>query len=160
MLDFRMGLHSMLNEVIDAEDADDEGEQKHMSDFDALKSGLLDSKDNQESESGEIVKNDDAIDYSDITELSEDCPKTPPPPVTVSSTQGNKADETNILEDLEDAIPATKVQSSTCASTKDDKELMPPPSTPVRAQPNSNQEVQGKPGSDSGMDSDTKSDKC
>ncbi|XP_013119085.1 transcription initiation factor TFIID subunit 1 isoform X2 [Stomoxys calcitrans] len=155
----KMGLHSMLNEVIEAEDADDEGEDepKPMSDFDALKSGLLDSKLNQEDDSGEIIKDDNAVDYSDITELSEDCPKTPPS--EIQTMEAIKSEELNMLEDLEDAIPATKVQSISCTS-KDDKELMPPPSTPVRTQTNSTQEGQSKQsGSDSGMDSDIKSEK-
>ncbi|XP_073816142.1 TATA-box binding protein associated factor 1 isoform X2 [Musca autumnalis] len=159
----KMGLNSMLSEVIEAEDADDEDEEekKPMSDFDALKSGFLNNKETQEDDNGEIIKDSNAVDYSDINELSEDCPKTPPSE-SQQSTEGseNKTDSTNILEDLEDAIPATKVQSNACSSIKDDKELMPPPSTPVRTQPNSQQEPQSKQsGSDSGMDSDVKPEK-
>lgn len=152
----RMGLNSMLNEVIEAEDADDEDEEddkKPMSDFDALKSGLLDAKEGGEDENGEIIKDNDAVDYSDITELSEDCPKTPPSDLN----KGNEVAST--LEDLEDAIPASKVQSNAGNSaTKDDKELMPPPSTPIRTQSNSGGEG-NKSSSDSGMDSDSKTDK-
>lgn len=148
----------MLSEVIEAEDADDEDEEekKPMSDFDALKSGLLDNKEKQEDENGEIIKDTNAVDYSDINELSEDCPKTPPSDVQITETE-NKTDSSNILEDLEDAIPASKV----CSSIKDDKELMPPPSTPVRTQSNTAQETQSKQsGSDSGMDTDVKPEKC
>ncbi|XP_067618163.1 transcription initiation factor TFIID subunit 1 isoform X3 [Eurosta solidaginis] len=121
----KLGLNSMLNEVIETEN--DEGNDverpKHpMSDFDALKAGLSSNDGNEadNEDDGEIVKDDNAIDYSDINELSEDCPRTPPPAV---ATQ-------NMMEDLEDAIPATKVEAG--GLTKDDKELMPPPLAPIR----------------------------
>lgn len=156
----------MLNEVIDKDDVDededesrekdevkektDEEAKKPMSDFDALKSGLLDPKDDQEDENGEIIKNADAVDYSDITELSEDCPKTPP---SVKSEE--KLEASNGMQDLEEAIPATTVQAGT-TSNKDDKELMPPPSIPLRT---STADMQCKSGSDSGMDTDTKQEK-
>ncbi|XP_037823798.1 transcription initiation factor TFIID subunit 1 isoform X1 [Lucilia sericata] len=159
----KMGLHSMLNEVIEKEDVDEELEEtdekeketeetkKPMSDFDALKSGLLDPKDEQEDENGEIIKDADAVDYSDITELSEDCPKTPP-------TQKTTDDKADSLQDLEEAIPASTVQAGvSSAINKDDKELMPPPSIPVR---NNMQDMPVKSGSDSGMDSDSKQEKA
>ncbi|XP_003736702.3 transcription initiation factor TFIID subunit 1 isoform X2 [Drosophila pseudoobscura] len=122
----KMGLNSLLHEVIDTKDAeasssDDEGEKQHaasdasttagLSVFDALKA----SGKKGENEDGTVTAQDDAIDYSDITELSEDCPRTPPEQVSYD-------------DDLEDAIPASKVETK---PTKDDKELMPPPSTPL-----------------------------
>lgn len=95
----------MLNEVIDTEkdEMDEVDVPKHpMSDFDALKAGFTNNDGNEadNEDDGEIVKDDSAIDYSDITELSEDCPRTPP------------THEQSILEDLEDAIPASKVEAS------------------------------------------------
>ncbi|KAM7364185.1 TATA-box binding protein associated factor 1 isoform 2-T2 [Cochliomyia hominivorax] len=165
----KMGLHSMLNEVIDKDDIDDdydgdekkeakekieEEAKKPMSDFDALKSGLLDPKDDQEDENGEIIKNADAVDYSDINELSEDCPKTPP-----AEKDNDKPDSGSNLQDLEEAIPASTVQAGTCSGTvgKDDKELMPPPSIPLRTSSN---DMQNKSGSDSGMETDIKVEKA
>ncbi|KQS38511.1 transcription initiation factor TFIID subunit 1 isoform X2 [Drosophila erecta] len=120
----KLGLDSMLLEVIDRKEAEplseDEEEEKSdasasggMSAFDALKAGVK----NEEREDGAVKAQDDAIDYSDITELSEDCPRTPP-------------EETTSYDDLEDAIPASKVEAKL---TKDDKELMPPPSAPMRS---------------------------
>ncbi|XP_034664077.1 transcription initiation factor TFIID subunit 1 isoform X4 [Drosophila subobscura] len=119
----KMGLNSLLNEVIDTKDAeassdDDEDEKEPTSDsatsglsvFDALKASVK----KEETDDGTVTAQDDAIDYSDITELSEDCPRTPP--------------EQESYDDLEDAIPASKVETK---PTKDDKELMPPPSTPL-----------------------------
>ena len=155
----------MLNEVIVSEDVEDEGDdnekvpedtKKPLSDFDALKSGLLDPKGKEEDENGEIIKNADAVDYSDITELSEDCPKTPP-----LETDEKKESAANDIQDLEEAIPASTVQAgigSTSSTNKDDKELMPPPSVPVRNQ-NNTQEVNGKNLSDSGSETDTKQEK-
>lgn len=95
----------MLNEVIDTEkeEMDEIDAPKHpMSDFDALKAGFTNSDGNEadNEDDGEIVKDDNAIDYSDITELSEDCPRTPP------------TREHSTLEDLDDAIPASKVEAS------------------------------------------------
>lgn len=95
----------MLLEVIDLKEAeppsDDEEEEdarpsavsasEGMSAFDALKAGV-------KREDGAVKAQDDAIDYSDITELSEDCPRTPP-------------EETSTYDDLEDAIPASKVEA-------------------------------------------------
>ncbi|EDW96463.1 transcription initiation factor TFIID subunit 1 isoform X1 [Drosophila yakuba] len=120
----KLGLDSMLLEVIDRKEAeplsDDEEAEKSdasasggMSAFDALKAGVK----SEEGEDGAVKAQDDAIDYSDITELSEDCPRTPPEDITS-------------YDDLEDAIPASKVEAKL---TKDDKELMPPPSAPMRS---------------------------
>ncbi|XP_034132637.1 transcription initiation factor TFIID subunit 1 isoform X4 [Drosophila guanche] len=119
----KMGLNSLLNEVIDTKDAeassdDDDDEKEPTSDsatsglsvFDALKASVK----KEQTDDGTVTAQDDAIDYSDITELSEDCPRTPP--------------EQESYDDLEDAIPASKVETK---PTKDDKELMPPPSTPL-----------------------------
>ncbi|KAI9580485.1 transcription initiation factor TFIID subunit 1 isoform X1 [Glossina fuscipes] len=129
----KMGLNTILSEVIDHEEMEnDDDEKKSISDFDALKSGNLDSKEDEDEASGEIAKDANAIDYSDITELSEDCPRTPP----VSAEETVVTTESNI-EDLEDAIPASKVEArliSTQPLAKDDKELMPPPSAPARGQ--------------------------
>lgn len=108
---FRLGLNSLLNEVIDQHagvNSDEDVEEKStaesaeaLSAFDALKAGLS----NEANEDGAIKAQDDAIDYSDITELSEDCPRTPSPPP-------QQADEVaSIFDDLEDAIPATKVEA-------------------------------------------------
>lgn len=61
----------------------------------SLKTEHKDENDDNDEDDGEIVKDDDAVDYSDITEMSEDCPRSPPNPEI----------------DLEDAIPATKVSA-------------------------------------------------
>ncbi|XP_030243753.1 transcription initiation factor TFIID subunit 1 isoform X6 [Drosophila navojoa] len=124
----KLGLNSLLSEVIDHNtvNSDEDSEEKPMAEasealsaFDALKAGLS----NKPNEDGAIKAQDDAIDYSDINELSEDCPRTPSPPA-------QQADEgAPIFDDLEDAIPATKVEAK---SSKDDKELMPPPCAPMR----------------------------
>lgn len=163
---FRMGLNRMLNEVIETEDVGDEGDRekdsedskKPLSDFDALKSGLLDPKDKEEDENGEIIKNDDAVDYSDITELSEDCPKTPP----LEKSDDKKESISIDIQDLEDAIPATTVQagvSSLSSANRDDKELMPPPSIPVRNQNNTTPDVNSKNQTDSTQETDIKTEK-
>lgn len=76
-----MGLNSLLNEVIEKDSETDKSEnenQKYEEDCD-----------------GEIIKSENAIDYSDINELSEDCP-------AVAATEQT---------DLEDEIPATKVEA-------------------------------------------------
>lgn len=159
-----MGLHCMLNEVIDKEEVIDVGPdicekgnevKKTISDFDTLKTGLLDLKSDEEDESGEIIKNVDAVDYSDITELSEDCPKTPP--IELST----RKDETpDVLQDLEDAIPASTVQAGIDEQVnKDDKELMPPPSMPLRNQNINIQDVQNKSVSEGTMDTALKLEK-
>ncbi|KAH8381371.1 hypothetical protein KR093_003697 [Drosophila rubida] len=127
----KLGLNSLLSEVIDqprgGSNSDEEMEDKlaadssdNLSAFDALKAGRSQAS---STDDGAIKAQDDAIDYSDITELSEDCPRTPPPtapPIEAAST----------FDDLEDAIPASKVEAK---PTKDDKELMPPPSVPMRS---------------------------
>ncbi|XP_011211666.2 transcription initiation factor TFIID subunit 1 isoform X2 [Bactrocera dorsalis] len=147
----KLGLNSMLNEVIDTEkdEMDDVDAPKHpMSDFDALKAGFTNNDGNEadNEDDGEIVKDDSAIDYSDITELSEDCPRTPP------------SNEQSILEDLEDAIPASKVEASSI--TKDDKELMPPPLAPIRNMSSSNNvESVPKTNGPDNVNGDTKLDK-
>ncbi|XP_011186353.2 transcription initiation factor TFIID subunit 1 isoform X5 [Zeugodacus cucurbitae] len=149
----KLGLNSMLNEVIDTEkdEMDEVDTPKHpMSDFDALKAGFTNNDGNEadNEDDGEIVKDDDAIDYSDITELSEDCPRTPP------------SAEQSLLEDLEDAIPASKVEASSI--TKDDKELMPPPLAPIRNLTASSNNVDAL-AKTNGLDSsnaDAKSDKA
>ncbi|XP_032593428.1 transcription initiation factor TFIID subunit 1 isoform X2 [Drosophila grimshawi] len=131
----KLGLDSLLSEVIDQNDggvnSDDDVDEKPapetadgLSAFDALKAGLSSS---ETSEDGAIKAQDDAIDYSDINELSEDCPRTPSPPVKPVDEATTSA---STFDDLEDAIPATKVEAK---PTKDDKELMPPPSAPMRS---------------------------
>ncbi|XP_030373648.1 transcription initiation factor TFIID subunit 1 isoform X4 [Scaptodrosophila lebanonensis] len=120
----KLGLNSLLHEVIDQDgeatsedEADKPNKDASLSAFDALKASL--SNDGNE-EDGAIKAQEDAIDYSDINELSEDCPRSPPAqPTNLSS-----------YDDLEDAIPASKVEAK---PTKDDKELMPPPSAPMRS---------------------------
>ncbi|XP_017474029.1 PREDICTED: transcription initiation factor TFIID subunit 1 isoform X2 [Rhagoletis zephyria] len=146
----KLGLNSMLNEVIETEkdELDEADPPKHpMSDFDALKAGFSSTDGNEadNEDDGEIVKHDNAIDYSDINELSEDCPRTPPP------------NDANMLEDLEDAIPATKVETSSL--TKDDKELMPPPLAPIRSVSTSSNNVDGsvKANGPDSLNSETKS---
>ncbi|XP_017030698.1 transcription initiation factor TFIID subunit 1 isoform X2 [Drosophila kikkawai] len=135
----KLGLDSMLLEVIDRKEAEllsddedteksDTGESSGLSAFDALKAGVK-SEDNED---GAIRAQDDAIDYSDITELSEDCPRTPPETLQALST----------FDDLEDAIPASKVEAKL---TKDDKELMPPPSAPMRSGAGSGTDEPAKP---------------
>ncbi|KAL7730813.1 hypothetical protein ACLKA6_003581 [Drosophila palustris] len=133
----KMGLNSLLSEVIDqngGSNSDEETEDKpasesadNLSAFDALKAGVK----SETTEDGAIKAQDDAIDYSDINELSEDCPRTPSPPAAAAkATAEEAATSTSTFDDLEDAIPASKVEAK---PTKDDKELMPPPSTPIRS---------------------------
>ncbi|XP_030565092.1 transcription initiation factor TFIID subunit 1 isoform X3 [Drosophila novamexicana] len=152
----KLGLNSLLNEVIDQNagaNSDEEPEEKPapesaegLSAFDALKAGL----NSETNEDGLIKAQDDAIDYSDINELSEDCPRTPSPPSQPSEEAATSA---STYDDLEDAIPATKVEAK---SNKDDKELMPPPSAPMRsasATSSGNEESPTKPGTADGTSS-------
>ncbi|XP_064556532.1 transcription initiation factor TFIID subunit 1 isoform X3 [Drosophila montana] len=152
----KLGLNSLLNEVIDQHggaNSDEDPEEKPvpesadgLSAFDALKAGL----NSETNEDGLIKAQDDAIDYSDINELSEDCPRTPSPP---SQPSDEAATPASTYDDLEDAIPATKVEAK---SNKDDKELMPPPSAPMRsasAPSSGNEESPTKPGSADGSSS-------
>ncbi|XP_032291391.1 transcription initiation factor TFIID subunit 1 isoform X5 [Drosophila virilis] len=152
----KLGLNSLLNEVIDQNagaNSDEEPEEKPapesaegLSAFDALKAGL----NSETNEDGLIKAQDDAIDYSDINELSEDCPRTPSPPSQPSEEAATSA---STYDDLEDAIPATKVEAK---SNKDDKELMPPPSAPMRsasAPSSGNEESPTKPGTADGTSS-------
>ncbi|XP_016954099.1 transcription initiation factor TFIID subunit 1 isoform X2 [Drosophila biarmipes] len=144
----KLGLDSMLLEVIDRKEAEplseDEEEEKPeasasggLSVFDALKAGVK----SDEKEDGAVRAQDDAIDYSDITELSEDCPRTPP-------------EDATSYGDLEDAIPASKVEAK---MTKDDKELMPPPSAPMRSGSGSGTDEPAKQNEGSSPGGDTKS---
>ncbi|XP_017130744.1 transcription initiation factor TFIID subunit 1 isoform X3 [Drosophila elegans] len=142
----KLGLDSMLLEVIDRKEAeplsDDEDEKKSesgggLSAFDALKAGVK----SDEKEDGAVKAQDDAIDYSDITELSEDCPRTPP-------------EDSSNYDDLEDAIPASKVETKL---TKDDKELMPPPSAPMRSGTGSGTDEPGKSNEATSPSGDSKS---
>ncbi|XP_037728761.1 transcription initiation factor TFIID subunit 1 isoform X3 [Drosophila subpulchrella] len=144
----KLGLDSMLLEVIDRKEAEplseDDDEEKSeasasggLSVFDALKAGVK----SDEKEDGAVRAQDDAIDYSDITELSEDCPRTPP-------------EESTPYDDLEDAIPASKVEAKL---TKDDKELMPPPSAPMRSGSGSGTDEPAKPNEGSSPGGDSKS---
>ncbi|XP_004536590.1 transcription initiation factor TFIID subunit 1 isoform X1 [Ceratitis capitata] len=146
----KMGLNSMLNEVIETEkdENEEEDDPKYpMSDFDALKAGISSTDGNEadNEDDGEIVKDDNAIDYSDITELSEDCPRTPP------------RVEQRTTEDLEDAIPATKVEASSV--TKDDKELMPPPLAPIRSVSTNSSNVDGSVKANGPDNTDQKTEK-
>lgn len=120
-----MGLNSLLHEVIDqnaAANSDEESDEKPekatasesaegLSAFDALKAGVSSSSSGggggDTHEDGSIKAQDDAIDYSDINELSEDCPRTPSPPPAATNDSGTAA----TYDDLEDAIPATKVEA-------------------------------------------------
>lgn len=126
---FRLGLNSLLNEVIDQNagaDSDEEPETEKpapesaegLSAFDALKAGL----NSETNEDGLIKAQDDAIDYSDINELSEDCPRTPSPPSQPSEEAATSA---STYDDLEDAIPATKVEakSSKCPEIRSEIQL-------------------------------------
>ncbi|XP_016997521.2 transcription initiation factor TFIID subunit 1 isoform X5 [Drosophila takahashii] len=144
----KLGLDSMLLEVIDRKEAEplseDEDEEKSeasasggLSAFDALKAGVK----SDEKEDGAVRAQEDAIDYSDITELSEDCPRTPP-------------EDSTSYDDLEDAIPASKVEAKL---TKDDKELMPPPSAPMRSGSGSGTDEPAKPSDASSPGGDSKS---
>ncbi|EDW81773.2 uncharacterized protein Dwil_GK12244 [Drosophila willistoni] len=114
----KLGLNSMLNEVITDHEAEEDTTTTNTNegDFDSLKG---DAK-SDGNEDGLITAQEDAIDYSDIAELSEDCPVEEVTSLASSSS----------AVDLEDAIPACKVETKT---TKDDKELMPPPSAPTRS---------------------------
>ncbi|XP_017847616.1 transcription initiation factor TFIID subunit 1 isoform X2 [Drosophila busckii] len=149
----KLGLNSMLHEVIDQNDSkniDEEAEEKpqpdssgNLSVFDALKAGLT----NDDDDDGVIKAQDDAIDYSDINELSEDCPRSPPPLLEIQTS-------TPTFDDLEDAIPASKVEAK-----PNDKELMPPPSTPMRGAsttPNGAEDVNGKTNSSESPANDAK----
>ncbi|XP_055848385.1 transcription initiation factor TFIID subunit 1 isoform X1 [Episyrphus balteatus] len=88
----KFGLNSLLHEVIENGDRNED----------------------TQSDEEDMQKDENAVDYSDITEMSEDCPHSPPKSV-----------------DLDDAIPASKVTAD--GMKVDDKELMPPPSAPVRS---------------------------
>lgn len=120
-----MGLNSLLHEVIDqnaATNSDEETDEKSdkaaavesaegLSAFDALKAGV--SSNSETLEDGSIKAQDDAIDYSDINELSEDCPRTPSPPAAAA----NESTTAATYDDLEDAIPATKVEAKSSKCT-------------------------------------------
>lgn len=119
-----MGLNSLLHEVIDqnaATNSDEETDEKPdkaavelaegLSAFDALKAGV--SSNSETLEDGSIKAQDDAIDYSDINELSEDCPRTPSPPPAAA----NESTTAATYDDLEDAIPATKVEAKSSKCT-------------------------------------------
>ncbi|XP_016997518.2 transcription initiation factor TFIID subunit 1 isoform X3 [Drosophila takahashii] len=152
----KLGLDSMLLEVIDRKEAEplseDEDEEKSeasasggLSAFDALKAGVK----SDEKEDGAVRAQEDAIDYSDITELSEDCPRTPP-------------EDSTSYDDLEDAIPASKVEAKLNIkqhyfAAKDDKELMPPPSAPMRSGSGSGTDEPAKPSDASSPGGDSKS---
>lgn len=89
-------------------------------------------------------KDDSAVDFSDITELAEDLQTT---------MQATKVESGDDYDDVEDAIPATKVSVDNVASAKEtdkdkptasssdgetkeadnDKELMPPPTLPLKS---------------------------
>lgn len=105
----------MLHEVIDRREAEPSSDEEDsdkpeaadsgaMSAFDALKAGVK----SNEADDGAVKAQDDAIDYSDITELSEDCPRTPPE---------QKEPASSSYDDLEDAIPASKVETKLSKST-------------------------------------------
>jgi len=113
-----MGLNSLLSEVIDQNggtNSDEDTEEKPVSDsadnlsaFDALKAGV----NSEATEDGAIKAQDDAIDYSDINELSEDCPRTPSPPAAAATGAAEEATTSaSTFDDLEDAIPASKVEA-------------------------------------------------
>lgn len=116
-----MGLNSLLSEVIDqngganfdedTEDKPDSESADNLSTFDALKAGVK----NETTEDGAIKAQDDAIDYSDINELSEDCPRTPSPPAAIVEQAATSA---STFDDLEDAIPASKVEAKLSKCTQ------------------------------------------
>lgn len=139
----RLGLNSLLNEVIREESNE---------------------KDESDDDDGDYTKKaDEAIDYSDINELADDLPTSIQP--SQSLYMGSSDDY-----DIEDAIPVNKVSADSAddlfqnhlieskdssdgdLSTNDDKQLMPPPSLPIK--PVNHDQI--KSGSDSGMDSDGK----
>ncbi|XP_037955889.1 transcription initiation factor TFIID subunit 1 isoform X1 [Teleopsis dalmanni] len=127
-LELKQNLHSLskfshISSVITSMLAEDE----KLSDFDALKSGVSPTEDD-DYDGG---KDEDAVDFFDIEEFSEDCSRSP---VTAVHTISG--------EDLEDAIPANKVEASHLK--KDDKELMPPPSLPTRSGSTSNDDTNQK----------------
>lgn len=66
-----------------------------------------------------LKKDESAVDYSDINELAEDCSPC-------------KIEE----KDIEDEIPSSKLSADKTdydSDIRDDKELMPPPSLPLRS---------------------------
>lgn len=89
----RLGLNSMLNEVIEVgrdTTIDDGTNEICTNGYDG--NDCKSTENDEDDYDGEIIKSPSAVDYSDIMELSEDCPRSP------------------VIElDLDEAIPATKV---------------------------------------------------
>lgn len=100
-----------------------------------------DSANENDSDDDYNKKADTAVDFSDIMELAEDLQ---------TSMQAIKTDTGDDYDDVEESIPATKVTTDGGAVVKDetkssgaesekkdvnnDKELMPPPSIPLKTQ--------------------------
>ncbi|XP_037910415.1 transcription initiation factor TFIID subunit 1 isoform X2 [Hermetia illucens] len=129
----RLGLNALLDEVIQTNEEDDEERNGNEEDSD----------DSQKSDDF-AKKDDDAVDYSDINELAEDCP--------VIKTECDIEDEipaSTVSIDSKDGIVTTvKTESGDGDNKRDDKELMPPPSLPLRS--SSQESIKG--GSDGDLD--------
>lgn len=133
--EFRLGLDSLLEEL----QQEDRDGGKSPNDNSADDANDKDSDEDYEK------KSDTAIDFSEITELAEDLQTT---------MQAAKKENGDDYDDVEEAIPATKVSADAAETVKNDsatdtntngnnneskgkdndKELMPPPSIPLKTQ--------------------------
>lgn len=116
---FRFGLHSLIGSgfVSDEELSDSDSDSS-----DSMNDRIMKRKRNAASPTDYKNKEDSAEDYFDINELADEPP--------VQDLKFNKDDD---YDDIEDAIPAAKVEVKDDKKAKngertDDKELMPPPS--------------------------------
>uniref|UniRef100_A0A182MJD6 Transcription initiation factor TFIID subunit 1 n=1 Tax=Anopheles culicifacies TaxID=139723 RepID=A0A182MJD6_9DIPT len=143
----RMGLSSFLADVLQ----DDDGEKpaRAFSDSDDSSSSDDDRRryDDDSDGTNYQVKADCAVDYSDITELAEE--SAAPVPIKKEEKDGVKEEDSKDIkveddvDDIEAAIPCTRVEARTASDQStvkeentggngvDDKDLMPPPTAPV-----------------------------
>lgn len=132
---FRLGFDDML-EVMQEDDPSDEQKSGN-------ENGGNDDMSDSDDDDYE-KKSDTAEDFSDITELAEDLQ-------TAMAPERSTVDDGDDYEDIESAIPASTVKldgdsndnvdsgessksSSEQKSVDNDKELMPPPSIPLKTQ--------------------------
>lgn len=124
-----MGLDTFLEEI--------QGDERKTEDSDSN----ADSTNENDSDDDYEKKADSAVDFSDITELAEDLQ---------TSMQAVKTETGDDYDDVEESIPASKVSADSGAVIKgemkspttdaekkeenNDKELMPPPSVPLKTQ--------------------------
>ncbi|XP_049286152.1 transcription initiation factor TFIID subunit 1 isoform X2 [Anopheles funestus] len=147
----RMGLSSFLADVL--QDDDEDKPSRAFSDSDDSSSSDDDRRhrryDDDSDGTNYRVKADCAVDYSDITELAEESAVPQTPAIKKEETDADKDEEIKDIkveddvDDIEAAIPCTRVEARTASdpstvkeenasgSGVDDKELMPPPTAPV-----------------------------